>query len=138
MCIRDRGTPPWSKVLHSGIAAGDVPPPLRDVTLRTLDIGPLQARASMKGEFENRLRQVIEEVQSSLTPIILFVDEANTLIGAGGAANLLKLALAQGPYAPSPPPPGASTRSTSKRTRTSPGASRSSRSRSRTRGTPSS
>ncbi len=84
------------------IAAGDVPPPLRDVTLRTLDIGLLQAGASMKGEFENRLRQVIEEVQSSPTPIILFVDEAHTLIGAGGAAgtgdaaNLLKPALARG------------------------------------------
>ncbi|MCB2263642.1 MAG: type VI secretion system ATPase TssH [Candidatus Thiosymbion ectosymbiont of Robbea hypermnestra] len=84
------------------IAAGEVPPPLRDVTLRTLDIGLLQAGASMKGEFENRLRQVIEEVQSSPTPIILFVDEAHTLIGAGGAsgtgdaANLLKPALARG------------------------------------------
>jgi len=84
------------------IAAGDVPPSLRDVTLRTLDIGLLQAGASMKGEFENRLRQVIEEVQASPTPIILFVDEAHTLIGAGGAAgtgdaaNLLKPALARG------------------------------------------
>ncbi|WP_114860446.1 type VI secretion system ATPase TssH [Azospirillum brasilense] len=84
------------------IAAGDVPPPLRDVTLRTLDVGLLQAGASMKGEFENRLRQVIEEVQSSPKPIILFIDEAHTLIGAGGAAgtgdaaNLLKPALARG------------------------------------------
>jgi len=84
------------------IAAGDVPPPLQDITLRTLDIGLLQAGASMKGEFENRLRQVIEEVQSSPTPIILFVEEAHTLIGAGGAsgtgdaANLLKPALARG------------------------------------------
>ena len=84
------------------IASGDVPPPLRDVTLRSLDIGLLQAGASMKGEFENRLRQVIEEVQSSPKPIILFVDEAHTLIGAGGsagtgdAANLLKPALARG------------------------------------------
>jgi type VI secretion system protein VasG len=84
------------------IASGDVPPPLRDVTLRTLDIGLLQAGASMKGEFENRLRQVIEEVQSSPKPIILFIDEAHTLIGAGGAAgtgdaaNLLKPALARG------------------------------------------
>jgi len=73
-----------------------------DVTLRTLDIGLLQAGASMKGEFENRLRQVIEGGQSSPTPIILFVDEAHTLIGAGGAAgtgdaaNLLKPALARG------------------------------------------
>ncbi len=84
------------------IAAGDVPPPLKDVTLRTLDVGLLQAGASMKGEFENRLRQVIEEVQASPKPIILFIDEAHTLIGAGGAAgtgdaaNLLKPALARG------------------------------------------
>ncbi len=84
------------------IAAGDVPPPLVGVSLRTLDVGLLQAGASMKGEFENRLRQVIEEVQSSPTPIILFIDEAHTLIGAGGAAgtgdaaNLLKPALARG------------------------------------------
>jgi len=84
------------------IVAGDVPPPLVEVILRTLDIGLLQAGASMKGEFENRLRQVIEEVQSSEKPIILFIDEAHTLIGAGGAsgtgdaANLLKPALARG------------------------------------------
>ena len=84
------------------IVAGDVPPMLRDVSLRTLDIGLLQAGASMKGEFENRLKQVIEEVQSSPKPIILFIDEAHTLIGAGGAAgtgdaaNLLKPALARG------------------------------------------
>jgi type VI secretion system protein VasG len=84
------------------IARGDVPPPLRDVTLRVLDVGLLQAGASVKGEFENRLRQVIEEVQSSPRPIILFIDEAHTLIGAGGAAgtgdaaNLLKPALARG------------------------------------------
>jgi type VI secretion system protein VasG len=84
------------------IAQGDVPPMLRDVTLRMLDVGLLQAGASMKGEFENRLRQVIEEVQASPQPVILFVDEAHTLIGAGGAAgtgdaaNLLKPALARG------------------------------------------
>ncbi|HEX6243075.1 MAG TPA: type VI secretion system ATPase TssH [Polyangiales bacterium] len=84
------------------IASGDVPPPLQGVSLRTLDIGLLQAGASMKGEFEQRLRQVIEEVQASPTPIILFIDEAHTLIGAGGAAgtgdaaNLLKPALARG------------------------------------------
>jgi len=84
------------------IVAGDVPPSLRDVSLRTLDVGLLQAGASMKGEFENRLRQVIEEVQSSEKPIILFIDEAHTLVGAGGAAgtgdaaNLLKPALARG------------------------------------------
>src|SRR6202008_5013956 len=69
------------------IAAGDVPPALRDVTLRALDIGLLQAGASMKGEFEQRLRQVIEEVQQSPTPIILFIDEIHTLVGAGGAAG---------------------------------------------------
>ena len=84
------------------IARGDVPPVLADVQLLSLDIGLLQAGASMKGEFENRLRQVIEEVQASVKPIILFIDEAHTLIGAGGAAgtgdaaNLLKPALARG------------------------------------------
>jgi type VI secretion system protein VasG len=84
------------------IARGDVPPALKDVQVRTLDIGLLQAGASMKGEFENRLRQVIDEVQASPKPVILFIDEAHTLVGAGGtagtgdAANLLKPALARG------------------------------------------
>ena len=84
------------------IARGDVPPSMREVSLLSLDIGLLQAGASMKGEFEQRLRSVIEEVQSSAQPIILFVDEVHTLIGAGGAAgtgdaaNLLKPALARG------------------------------------------
>ena len=84
------------------LAKGDVAPPLRDVALLSLDIGLLQAGASMKGEFENRLRQVIDEVRASPKPIILFIDEAHTLIGAGGAAgtgdaaNLLKPALARG------------------------------------------
>jgi type VI secretion system protein VasG len=84
------------------IASGDVPPPLRGVRLCALDIGLMQAGASMKGEFEQRLRSVIDEVQNSPTPIILFIDEAHTLIGAGGstgtgdAANLLKPALARG------------------------------------------
>ena len=84
------------------IVDGDVPPVLKDVTLRSLDIGLLQAGAGVKGEFENRLRQVIDEVESSPKPIILFIDEAHTLIGAGGqagtgdAANLLKPALARG------------------------------------------
>jgi len=84
------------------IANGDVPPSLKDVQLWVLDIGLLQAGASMKGEFENRLRSVIDEVQASPKPIILFIDEAHTLIGAGGAAgtgdaaNLLKPALARG------------------------------------------
>lgn len=84
------------------IASGDVPPSLKDVSLLSLDVGLLQAGASMKGEFENRLKQVIEEVQSSEKPIIMFIDEAHTLVGAGGAAgtgdaaNLLKPALARG------------------------------------------
>src|SRR3954463_6321574 len=84
------------------ILAGDVPPALREVSVKALDVGLLQAGASMKGEFEQRLRGVIEEVQQSPTPIILFIDEAHTLIGAGGAAgtgdaaNLLKPALARG------------------------------------------
>jgi type VI secretion system protein VasG len=84
------------------LAKGDVPPQLKDVTLFTLDVGLLQAGASMKGEFEQRLRQVIDEVQSSPKPIILFIDEIHTLVGAGGAAgtgdaaNLLKPALARG------------------------------------------
>jgi type VI secretion system protein VasG len=84
------------------IIAGDVPEPLREVDLRTLDLGLLQAGAGVKGEFENRLKAVIQEVKASPRPIILFIDEAHTLIGAGGqagqndAANLLKPALARG------------------------------------------
>ncbi|HWE72379.1 MAG TPA: type VI secretion system ATPase TssH [Stellaceae bacterium] len=84
------------------IAAGDVPPPMQDLQLLVLDVGLLQAGASMKGEFEQRLRSVIDEVQASPKPIILFIDEAHTLVGAGGAAgtgdaaNLLKPALARG------------------------------------------
>jgi len=84
------------------IASGDVPAPLKGVCVRTLDLGLLQAGASVKGEFENRLKSVIAEVKASPQPIILFIDEAHTLIGAGGkegqgdAANLLKPALARG------------------------------------------
>ena len=84
------------------IASGDVPPPLKGNKLYALDIGLMQAGASMKGEFEQRLRSVIDQVQSSPIPVILFIDEAHTLIGAGGAsgtgdaANLLKPALARG------------------------------------------
>jgi len=84
------------------IAHGDVPPVLKNVTLRTLDLALLQAGAGVKGEFENRLKGLIEEVKGSPTPIILFIDEAHTMIGAGGqagqndAANLLKPALARG------------------------------------------
>ena len=84
------------------VAAGDVPPPLKNVTIRSLDLALLQAGAGIKGEFENRLKGLIEEVKSSPSPIILFIDEAHTMIGAGGpagqgdAANLLKPALARG------------------------------------------
>jgi type VI secretion system protein VasG len=84
------------------IAQGDVPPALKDVIIRTLDLGLLQAGAGVKGEFENRLKSVIEEVKASPKPIIVFIDEAHQLIGAGGsagqgdAANLLKPALARG------------------------------------------
>ncbi|HBH51601.1 MAG TPA: type VI secretion system ATPase TssH, partial [Planctomycetaceae bacterium] len=84
------------------IARGDVPPSLKEVELRALDVGLLQAGASMKGEFEQRLRSVIDEVQASPKPVILFIDETHTLVGAGGAAgtgdaaNLLKPALARG------------------------------------------
>lgn len=84
------------------IAQGDVPEPLKNVAVRTLDLGLLQAGAGVKGEFENRLKSVIDEVKASPQPIILFIDEAHTMIGAGGAAgqndaaNLLKPALARG------------------------------------------
>jgi type VI secretion system protein VasG len=84
------------------IAEGDVPPPLKNVVIRVLDLGLLQAGAGVKGEFENRLKSVIDEVKKSPVPIVLFIDEAHTLIGAGGAAgqndaaNLLKPALARG------------------------------------------
>jgi type VI secretion system protein VasG len=88
--------------LAQRIVAGDVPEPLKPVQLRVLDLGLLQAGAGVKGEFENRLKSVIQEVKASPVPIILFIDEAHTLIGAGGsagqgdAANLLKPALARG------------------------------------------
>ncbi|MGA3326639.1 MAG: AAA family ATPase, partial [Terriglobia bacterium] len=84
------------------VAKGDVPPPLRNVVVRSLDLALLQAGAGIKGEFENRLKGLIEEVKGSPIPIILFIDEAHTMIGAGGqagqndAANLLKPALARG------------------------------------------
>ena len=88
--------------LAARIVADDVPPVLKGVELLSLDLGLLQAGASVKGEFENRLRGVIDEVKKSVKPIIMFIDEAHTLIGAGGAAgqndaaNLLKPALARG------------------------------------------
>jgi len=84
------------------LAQGDVPPSLKNVSLHTLDLALLQAGAGVKGEFENRLKGLIEEVKASPTPIVLFIDEAHTMIGAGGqagqndAANLLKPALARG------------------------------------------
>ena len=84
------------------IAQGDVPPSLRDIAVRTLDLGLLQAGAGVRGEFENRLKSVIEEVKASPRPIVLFIDEAHTVVGAGAAAgqndaaNLLKPALARG------------------------------------------
>ena len=84
------------------VAAGDVPDVLKEVSIRTLDLALLQAGAGVKGEFENRLKQVINEVKASPKPVILFIDEAHTMIGAGGqagqgdAANLLKPALARG------------------------------------------
>ncbi|HEX4030057.1 MAG TPA: type VI secretion system ATPase TssH [Terracidiphilus sp.] len=84
------------------LASGDVPPPLKNVQLHSLDLALLQAGAGVKGEFENRLKGLIEEVKGSPHPIILFIDEAHTMIGAGGqagqndAANLLKPALARG------------------------------------------
>ena len=84
------------------VVAGDVPPSLKNISIRSLDLALLQAGAGVKGEFENRLKGLIEEVKSSPSPIILFIDEAHTMIGAGGqagqgdAANLLKPALARG------------------------------------------
>ncbi len=84
------------------ISQGDVPDPLKNVAVRSLDLGLLQAGAGIKGEFESRLKSVIDEVKSSPQPIIMFIDEAHTMIGAGGAAgqndaaNLLKPALARG------------------------------------------
>lgn len=84
------------------VAQGDVPPPLRNVTVRSLDLALLQAGAGIKGEFESRLKGLIDEVKRSETPVILFIDEAHTMIGAGGqagqndAANLLKPSLARG------------------------------------------
>jgi len=84
------------------VVKGDVPPPLQNVMIRSLDLALLQAGAGIKGEFENRLKGLIEEVKASPIPIILFIDEAHTMIGAGGmagqgdAANLLKPALARG------------------------------------------
>ncbi|AUL94499.1 type VI secretion system ATPase TssH [Vibrio vulnificus] len=90
--------------LAQQIVAGNVPPSLTNVELRSLDLSLLQAGASIKGEFENRLKDIITEIKQSATPIIMFIDEAHTLIGAGGAAgqndaaNILKPALARGEF----------------------------------------
>ncbi len=105
------------------IAAGEVPDSLRRVEVRTLDLGLLQAGASVKGEFERRLQGVIDAVRQAPQPIILFIDEAHTLIGAGGrpavrmppTCSSRRWPVAN--CAPSPPPPGESTRNTSRRTR---------------------
>jgi type VI secretion system protein VasG len=104
ICVGDPGVGKTAVVegLALRIVDGDVPDSLKDVTILGLDMGLLQAGASVKGEFENRLKGVITEVKGSARPIILFIDEAHTLIGAGGqagtsdAANLLKPALARG------------------------------------------
>ncbi|MES2509508.1 MAG: type VI secretion system ATPase TssH [Pseudomonadota bacterium] len=104
ICVGDPGVGKTAVVegLALRIVEGDVPDSLKDVTILGLDMGLLQAGASVKGEFENRLKGVINEVKGSAKPIILFIDEAHTLIGAGGqagsgdAANLLKPALARG------------------------------------------
>ncbi len=90
--------------LAQQIVDGNVPPALQNIELRSLDLSLLQAGASIKGEFENRLKDVINEIKQSTTPIIMFIDEAHTLIGAGGAAgqndaaNILKPALARGEF----------------------------------------
>jgi type VI secretion system protein VasG len=105
------------------IAAGDVPEPLRDVQLWLLDIGMLQAGASMKGEFEARLQALINEVQSSPVPIMLFIDEIHTLIGAGGSKErAMPLTCSNRRWraascAPLAQRPGLSTKNTSKKTR---------------------
>ncbi|RYF78856.1 MAG: AAA family ATPase, partial [Comamonadaceae bacterium] len=104
ICVGDPGVGKSAVVegLALRIAEGDVPDMLKDVRLVGLDLGLLQAGASVKGEFEKRLKAVIDEIKGSATPVVLFIDEAHTLIGAGGqagtsdAANLLKPALARG------------------------------------------
>ena len=112
------------------IAEGDVPPALKNVVLRTLDLGLLQAGAGVKGEFENRLKQVIAEVKASPVPIILFIDEAHTMIGAGARPGRVTPPTCSSRLSPavssarSRPPPGPSTRSTSRRTPHSPVGSR--------------
>lgn len=104
ICVGDAGVGKTAVVegLALKVVHGDVPDFLRDVAIHGLDMGLLQAGASVKGEFENRLKSVIQEVKASVRPVILFIDEAHTLIGAGGpqgggdAANLLKPVLARG------------------------------------------
>lgn len=104
ICVGEAGVGKTAVVegLALRITEGDVPDILKDVTILNLDMGLLEAGAGVKGEFENRLKGVINEIKASEKPIILFIDEAHTLIGAGGsagggdAANLLKPALARG------------------------------------------
>ena len=106
LLVGDPGTGKTAIVegLAQAIVANEVPDRLKNVRLHTLDLALLQAGASIKGEFENRLKDVIREVQQSVEPVIVFIDEAHTLIGAGGAsgqhdaANLLKPALARGEF----------------------------------------
>lgn len=104
------------------IAEGNVPDALKPVSVRTLDLGLLQAGAGVKGEFEQRLKNIIEAVQQSPSPVLLFIDEAHTIIGAGNqaggadAANLLKPRWPGANCGPSPPPPGVNTSSTSSAT----------------------
>jgi type VI secretion system protein VasG len=104
ICVGDPGVGKTAVIegLAVRVSEGDVPDILKDVTILGLDMGALEAGAGVKGEFENRLRGVINEIKASTKPILLFIDEAHTLIGAGGsagtndAANLLKPALARG------------------------------------------
>ncbi len=103
------------------IVAGQVPEKLRDVELMTLDLGAMQAGASVKGEFEKRFKGVMQEVKDAVRPVILFIDEAHTLIGAGNQAggldvsNLIKPALARGELRTIAATTWASTRSTWKK-----------------------
>ncbi|MFC6746743.1 AAA family ATPase [Methylobacterium persicinum] len=125
ICVGDPGVGKTAVVesLVLKMVSGDVPDFLRDVDLLSLDLGMLQAGAGVKGEFEKRLKNLIEEVKAAPRPVVLFIDEAHMLVGAGpsagagDAANLLKPALARGNCGPSRPPRGPSTSSTSRRTR---------------------
>jgi len=127
---------PWWKASLIALSRAMWPPPLKNVSVRTLDLALLQAGAGVKGEFENRLKSLIAEVKNSPTPIILFIDEAHTMIGAGGqagqgdAANLLKPLSLAANCEPLPPRRGPNTRNISRRIRRLPAVSSSSRWRS--------